>query len=277
MDIRMIAIDLDGTLLTTAQTVSEEDRLAIAEATRQGIEIVLSTGRAIGESREVLKQLPKLHYACCCTGAYLADLWENRPIKKHSMQAEDGRKLFAVLRNYDCHVSFFADGVVHNDQTQMDNFTHFYPIKMRGLFDASHIYEESLADFVRDFRGEVDKLYIAFASRAERERAFSEVSRLPYYVTGAGFVDFEIMAQGVDKATGIRDLAEYLQIDRAQIAAIGDSENDLPALRYSGLPIAMGNASDAVKAAAKRIAPDHDHSGVAWAIRRILEENSQLP
>lgn len=273
MDIRMIAVDLDGTLLKADQTVSKENYRAIEEATRQGIEVVLATGRSIGECGYVLNMLPRLHYACCCTGAYLADLYENRPVRTSSMTAEDGRRLFSILKNYDCHINFFADGVVHNDCGQMENFSHFYPPQVRPLFDGAHRYVPSLADFVRDFEGEVNKIYIAFADQDERNRAYNEVIKLPYYVTGAGFVDFEVMAQGVDKKTGLSALAEHLGITSAQVAAIGDSDNDLPALSYAGLPVAMGNSTDAVKAAAKWIAPDHEHDGVAWTIRRILEEN----
>ena len=276
MDIRMIAVDLDGTLLTSDQIVSGESYAAVEEATAQGIEVVISTGRSIDECREVLRQLPKLHYANCCTGAYLADLYAKKPLCCNSMTAEDGRLLFSILEQFDCHVNFFADGVIHNNQWHMDHFTHYFPERMRGLFDSAHVYEPDLAAFISGFTGQVNKIYIAFPSMEERNRAYAAVKDLPYYITGAGFVDFEIIAQGVDKTTGLRNLAEYLGLSSAQVAVIGDSENDLPALRYSGLPIAVGNAADSVKAEATWVAPDNDHEGVAWAIRRILRENKAV-
>ena len=275
MNIRMIAVDLDGTLLNSQQTVSSEDYAAIERATQQGIEVVISTGRAIDECREVLRKLPRLHYANCCTGAYLADLYEKKPVCRRSMSAEDGRRLYEILEQFDCLICFFADGVIHNDQGQMDRFAHYFPPKMRELFDSAHVYVPDLARFVKEFTGSVDKFYVAFPTLEERNRAFAAVKNLPYYVTGAGFVDFEIMAAGVDKKAGLEDLANHLGITAAQVAAIGDSENDLPALRYSQLPIVMENGDERIKAEAAWIAPDNDHSGVAWAIDRILEENQR--
>lgn len=270
MDIRLVSLDLDGTLLPQSQVISERARSAIRQAQAQGVEIVCNTGRALSEMDYIFEQLPPMRYVCCCTGAFVADLTEDRVISHTPLTADEGRAIYAVLREYPCVINFFAGGTVHNDRAVMERYLPLYPAALQSVFFRTHVVEDDLDAFVAAYDGVVDKFYVSFTDKAARSEAFRQVAAMGYYVTDAGFVDFEIMHRGVDKATALAALAAHLGLTRAQVCAMGDSGNDVPMLRYAGLPVAMANAAPAVQAAARVIAPDNEHDGVADTLERIL-------
>ena len=271
MNIKLIAADLDGTLLTPEKTISDESRRAIREAQAAGIEFVLCTGRGISECLELLQWLPPLRYGVCCTGAYIADFKKQTAIFKTPLTADQAREVYHIVRNYDCLVSYFADDAVYNSVQAVERARQLYPESMLELYLSSHILKDDLDGFIDSYRGDVDKFYIAFHSKAERDLAYAQVKDLPYYITGAGFVDFEVMNPNADKGTGLASLAKHLGILPDEIAAIGDSGNDIPMLNYAGLAVVMENGDDETKANADLIAPSNAHDGVAWAIDRIIK------
>ena len=271
MNIKLIAADLDGTLLTPEKTITDESRRAIRKAQDAGVEFVLCTGRGLSECLELLKWLPPLHYGVCCTGAYLADFNKKCAVAKNPLTADQAREVYHIVRNFDCLISYFADDTVYNSVQAVERAKQFYPEKMLDLYLSAHVLKDDLDGFVDSYQGDVDKFYIAFHSKKERDLAYAQVRDLPYYITGAGFVDFEVMNPNADKGTGLAALAGRLGLAPEQVAAIGDSGNDIPMLNFAGLAVVMENGDDETKSNADLIAPSNAHDGVAWAIDRILE------
>ena len=121
----------------------------------------------------------------------------------------------------------------------------------------------------RRYHGPVEKLYVTFPNRAEYEKAYEAVRKLPVFLTDGGWaVDLEVMSRDTDKGVALRALAEKLGIAREQVLAMGDSGNDCAMLRYAGVGAAMGNAGEQAKKAADVIAPSNREDGVAWMLRR---------
>ena len=271
MAIKLVAVDLDGTLLNSNKDVSAASAEAIRHAIDSGVQVALGTGRGIAECCDVIAAVPKLRYLVCCTGAVVYDRTAGQTLASCLLPAEDAKLLYRKLKDFDCIISFFTGGQVYNPLDRMQNFNHYYPEPVRSLFDRTHTVLEDLDGFVEDLTQPAEKFYIAFADQAECVRAYETVKDLPFFITNAGYVDFEIMHKDADKGTGLRALAEHLGLRREEVLAIGDSSNDRQMLEYAGTAVVMANGSDDMKQIADLIAPSNDADGVAWVLNRILE------
>lgn len=269
MAIRLAALDVDGTLLAPDNSITPATKEAIREAKAAGIEIVVCTGRAFVEVRDILRQLPEVRYLSCGTGAYALDVWTMETLYECSMPEELGRQAYRAVAQADCMVHFYTGLSVRHSRWCMDHFTDYMEEKMRTLMEQSHIIVDDLDAFVERYHGPVEKLYVTFPNRAEYEKAYEAVRKLPVFLTDGGWaVDLEVMSRDTDKGVALRALAEKLGIVREQVLAMGDSGNDCAMLRYAGVGAAMGNAGEQAKKAADVIAPSNREDGVAWMLRR---------
>ena len=269
MAIRLAALDVDGTLLAPDNSITPATKEAIREAKAAGIEIVVCTGRAFVEVRDILRQLPEVRYLSCGTGAYALDVWTMETLYECSMPEELGRQAYRAVAQADCMVHFYTGLSVRHSRWCMDHFTDYMEEKMRTLMEQSHIIVDDLDAFVESYHGPVEKLYVTFPTRAEYEKAYEAVRKLPVFLTDGGWaVDLEVMSRDTDKGVALRALAEKLGIAREQVLAMGDSGNDCAMLRYAGVGAAMGNAGEQAKKAADVIAPSNREDGVAWMLRR---------
>ena len=269
MAIRLAALDVDGTLLAPDNSITPATKEAIREAKAAGIEIVVCTGRAFVEVRDILRQLPEVRYLSCGTGAYALDVWTMETLYECSMPEELGRQAYRAVAQADCMVHFYTGLSVRHSRWCMDHFTDYMEEKMRTLMEQSHIIVDDLDAFVESYHGSVEKLYVTFPNRAEYEKAYEAVRKLPVFLTDGGWaVDLEVMSRDTDKGVALRALAEKLGIAREQVLAMGDSGNDCAMLRYAGVGAAMGNAGEQAKKAADVIAPSNREDGVAWMLRR---------
>ena len=269
MAIRLAALDVDGTLLAPDNSITPATKEAIREAKAAGIEIVVCTGRAFVEVRDILRQLPEVRYLSCGTGAYALDVWTMETLYECSMPEELGRQAYRAVAQADCMVHFYTGLSVRHSRWCMDHFTDYMEEKMRTLMEQSHIIVDDLDAFVERYHGPVEKLYVTFPNRAEYEKAYEAVRKLPVFLTDGGWaVDLEVMSRDTDKGVALRALAEKLGIAREQVLAMGDSGNDCAMLRYAGIGAAMGNAGEQAKKAADVIAPSNREDGVAWMLRR---------
>ena len=269
MAIRLAALDVDGTLLAPDNSITPATKEAIREAKAAGIEIVVCTGRAFVEVRDILRQLPEVRYLSCGTGAYALDVWTMETLYECSMPEELGRQAYRAVAQADCMVHFYTGLSVRHSRWCMDHFTDYMEEKMRTLMEQSHIIVDDLDAFVERYHGPVEKLYVTFPNRAEYDKAYDAVRKLPVFLTDGGWaVDLEVMSRDTDKGVALRALAEKLGIAREQVLAMGDSGNDCAMLRYAGVGAAMGNAGEQAKKAADVIAPSNREDGVAWMLRR---------
>ena len=167
------------------------------------------------------------------------------------------------MRRYDGLVNFFSGGIVYNSKEQMARFERYYPADFRWLFEQSHEFVDDLDAMVASWGKPVEKLYVPFSSQEECERAMADLTKLPYFVTGAGYVDLEVMNPNTSKGIALAALCKKLGIPREQVMAIGDSGNDAAMLDFAGVGVAMGNGEEALKQKADLIAPTNEEGGVA--------------
>ena len=271
MAIRLLALDVDGTITNSRNEITPVTVAAIRRAMDAGLTVALNTGRDLSESRQVLDLVPEIHYLMGCTGAYLMDLRSGKRLVSHAMDASLARAAHDILRRYDTMVNLYMDDEVYNDDWALRDFERFYPPALRSVMKAHHAVPD-LGALLAAREAPVDKYYVMFTDEAEHREAMAQMRRLPLFVTRAAFLDMEIMHAAANKGAILRDLAGLLGLDMAEVAAVGDSENDVAMLQTAGVGVAMGNAKPAVQALADVVAPRSDEDGLAWAIDRILKE-----
>ena len=275
MAIKLIGIDIDGTLLNKKKELTAANIEALQAAADHGIHVVISTGRLLSEFRDLVEQLPMMRYTVTCTGCQVIDLQEGRDIFRQGMPASELQRIYRKLKGFDMMFQAFSDddGSIHNDAWVLENAHLYSPRALARIMQATHIPEPDFDGYIDRYTGMTNKIHIFFRTVEERDRAWKLVENEPYAIMSSTTNDLELMPHGVDKGLGLRKLADHLGLDVSEIMAIGDGGNDVDMLRQAGLGVAMANASAEAKAAADHVlAYSNDQDGVAKAVWAILRK-----
>lgn len=272
MSIKLISIDVDGTLINRQGDLTPATRSALQRAADAGIHVTLNTGRPLSESQALLKALPMMRYVVLCTGAEVRDLQTGRVIASHGLTNEENRRLYDLLSPLDGMIQIFNefDGKLYNRAWDLARADRFCPPNLAKMCRETHVAVADLDAFMDGYTGTASKIHLFFPNHEEKLKAAALLKGLPFFVSESVPNDIEVMPLGVDKGTGLAALAKYLKITPAEVMAVGDGENDLAMLRYAGLSVAMGNACDAVKETARVVTESNDEDGLAKAVERVL-------
>lgn len=277
MSIRLIATDVDGTLLNSKTELTPATMEALRDADAHGIQIVIATGRLLTEFTELAEQLSMMRYTVTCTGAQVLDLKTGKDVYRCALTADQMRHLYAILSPLDALFQVFSDHDhrIHNDAAYVARAEQFCGVELARMMRSHHVTEPNLSEFIANYQGITNKVHLFFADPAEKAKAIALLKDEPFDIMDSMPNDLEIMPRGVDKAVGLSHLAAHLGLDRSQIMAMGDGGNDAAMLRYAGLGVAMKNASDEAKAAADQVlAYTNDEDGVARAIEAVLKHGT---
>ncbi len=292
--VRLVAIDMDGTLLdASASRVSERNLRALRAAEAAGITVVIATGRRTAYATPLIanRQLSPTLPIITSNGAVTRTL-EGTLLVQRKMENAIARQLCGLLRPFGC-VVFTFDGANHNNSLNQ-NIRHC-ELVVEDLDEASH-HISTWADANRSSIQVIKPLESAFDSgedpiqgmvagsivkmrAAEAALAASPLSqvcanfRTEYPARDLSIVD--LIPLGVSKGWALKNLAESLQISRAETMAIGDNWNDLDMLEWAAQGVLMDNAAPELKARARlegwKIAPSNVEDGVAVILERLLE------
>jgi Cof subfamily protein (haloacid dehalogenase superfamily) len=262
--VRLVASDLDGTLLRPDETVSDRTRAALAAARDAGITVVLVSGRPPRSLGPIAERIGVGGIAICANGAVVWDLDSGRMVDHSPMAAELATRLVHDLREA-VPGALFAVELEHGFGREAG--------WSDGVVAASPDALE--ADALELITGPVTKLLVRhrslpFAEVAERAR---EAAGDDAVVTWAGLRVVEISAAGVTKAYALERLCRRLGIDAGEVVAVGDMPNDLPMLAWAGTGVAVANASPEVLEAADEVTAANVEDGVALLLERILDAN----
>ncbi|MDW7657606.1 MAG: Cof-type HAD-IIB family hydrolase [Bacillota bacterium] len=268
---KLVACDIDGTLLDLSGIISSENRDAISALARHGIGFTLVTGRMDRMTRPYVRQLDIRLPVIACNGAIIRDCSTDAILFRSCIRSEDVRTIVTWLQRqgYD-HLCYTADSVYYPADSQRIRRFHAFNIvleqegeKTINLIELTPHALTDIIDFIKILAVLPDLQAIDAAHRMLRQETgcFGELS-----ATTA----MDIMANGVNKGTALSRLADLLQVDLAQTVAIGNHDNDVTMLEIAGLGIAMADASPAALAAARCISTEHVRSGVARAIKQFV-------
>ena len=268
--IKLIAIEMDGTLLNSKKELLEETKQYFKEFHTKGTEtlLVLCTGRPETGIRPYLKDLGYLeenHYIISQNGANIYESQTGNRIMDAFVDSVEIQKWIELGKKHG--VSVMGAGVDYyysfdEDPTEWMEFD----VKIVNGSIKRITKEESLStDFYKLLLlGDVEQLN-------EFETIIPKEWRDEFYVVRSQKYLVEVLRKGVNKAFGLEKLAAALNIEPSEIASIGDAANDIEMLEYSGLAIAMGNASEEVKAIADIVTDTNENNGVIKAIDRLIQ------
>lgn len=272
-DIRIVALDLDGTLLDSKKRLTPVCRDALERAADAGVEIVPTTGRFFGMMPEAVRDLPFVRYAITINGAEVFDRREDRAIVREEIPVAMAIELMRVLDRhdviYDCYRSGWGWMTASMQGKAADYATDEHYIRMVREFRRP---VPELKAHLADTAGEGDVQKIMLFSRNSPESAADELRPLAdevaglfpqISVTSSTRNNLEFNIRSATKGNALRRLAEHLGLTLANCMSFGDGLNDLSMVECAGVGVAMDNAIPEVKRAAKWIAPSNDEDGVA--------------
>lgn len=278
MKIKLIALDLDGTLLDSNGEISNKTCDTIKEAIKRGIEIVPATGRNIGLISEEIKAIDGIRYAITSNGAAVVDLREGRVIFSNFINLDILKRIIDLIKNYPIVIEFYADGHAYVDRDVFDN-PEKYDLNENQihLMSYNHILIENIFGLIDESTDInwikcVEKINIPFLNEDIKKKVLKSLSNEFHElkITSSGKDNLEINISSANKGNGLEKLVNILGIRLEEVAAIGDNNNDIEMIEKSGFGIAMGNAIDEMKNKACYITLDNDRNGASEAIIKIL-------
>lgn len=270
--IKMIGMDLDGTLLTSQKELTAYTRDVLGRAVEQGIVALPATGRPLSGIPEELLRFPGFRYAVTANGGRVADFRSGEILYEELVPVENARKVLEVFYRYDAFREIYFDGTGYAQEDALQNVERYLeePPMMEYLLRTRVPVADLWEKFEEENRGS-DKVQGLFATLEERDLALGELKQIPgIEITGALKKNIEVNAAGVNKGRALVRLGERLGIRREEIMAFGDGSNDLKMLKEVGTGVAMENAKDEVKEAADYIAGLNDEDGVAKFIEAYV-------
>ena len=271
--IKLITLDLDGTLLRNDKSLSERNRAALAAASEKGVWIVPTTGRYFGAMPEAVRNLPFLRYVITVNGGRVEDRQTGAVLYKAEIPPQ---KAVEVMRFFDTLPAIYDAYIENAGFMTRDMFEHA----------TRYVQDEHYANMVFKFREPVDELKSYVLQRgagvqktqllthdaAVRQTALTElpkrVSGLSVCSSFAGNV--EVNDENATKGKALLALAKHLGIPREQTMAFGDGLNDVSMLSSAGVGVAMENGFAEAKAAADLVTCTNEEDGVAAVIERYV-------
>ena len=278
--IRLIAIDIDGTLLDSRGRLPDAHREAVVDAHARGIEIALVTGRSFHFALPIANLLPIPLTLVCNNGALVKSKTGETGLRR-LLPREAARRVLAEMRDYEDSVAIIFDRPSGTDDPQMvfDRMDWSHP-QRSGYYDKNKAFiaraPEGLAAMLTEdpvqvmFNGSVGPMRAVLAGLQSMAIAdqFS-VAITEYEKRDFSLVD--VNAAGCSKGTTLAEWVERRSLSRDNVMAVGDNLNDVEMLDYAGTAVVMGNATDALKARGYALTGSNDENGLASAIRGFCE------
>lgn len=281
---KLIAIDLDGTLLSRKGIITEANQEAIRRRQAQGDLVAISSGRSIHDIEEILK---RSNLTCpILSGNGAIAFYENERIYYHSLPKHVVQELWDIAHEHDTYVEFYTntgvkvlrsgtdllkgelDEVLPHDQS----FTREWG--EREIEIQNEQFGLMYVDVIDDIDFEADEVYKVFIYSFDRRKLHKlrklYEPRTDILITTAGWTKIEIGHPKASKGMALQQLAEHHHIAKQHIVAIGDNLNDVSMFEVAETCIAMGNAVDALKDISTHITKDAEADGVAYALNEYV-------
>jgi hypothetical protein len=274
---KLAALDLDGTLFDNQSNITGENLSEIRRVTASGAYVVISTGRPFcGVPFDQIAGTG-IEYAITTNGASIYHIPDRTCIFEDSMSPELILPIMDYLLKKDIHFDAFIGGEAYSPVKCVSVGEKLpMPPRLKEYVLNSRVRIPDMPAFIRENNLRVQKITMNFyrdetGELKDREEVRQYLNSHPdVSCVSGGYNNLEITNNTADKGKGLARLSDHLHIPIAETIAVGDTENDIAILKAAGLGIAMGNATEAVKAAAGDITLSNEESGVAAALKKYF-------
>lgn len=285
---KLIAIDLDGTLLNSYGQISEKNRNALNKAKEHNAEIIIASGRTTDSVRNIANDIGAKSYIICGNGSLIYDLQKEEIIYDKFIDKKKALQIIEICEQNSIYYNIYTENMVitktlnnnvlfyyqenaskpDNKKTKINIVQDIY--KYVEELENQHILKITISDsnsiifngIIRKLRNikDIDVLDVAHMSR-KIIKTGTEETVIEYYYT-------EITSKNVDKWYAIEYLMDKLNIQRQEVMAIGDNVNDKMMIENAGCGVAMGNSAPYIKKSADIVVSNNNEDGVAEAIEQ---------
>lgn len=276
-EIKLIALDMDGTLFNNQGEIAPGEKETLKRATETGVAVAVATGRAYGELPvEMLSEIG-IRYAITGNGSGIYRLPEGINLYSDCIESGVLCRILKELKKMDVYYDIYVEGKVYAEpavkpivcKMDMPPALHEHILRTRN-------WVEDLTAFLDQCGKQAEKTTVNFAlledgtyqGREETARLLGGYPQIQYLC--GGYHNWEFTKAGVTKGTGLKLLADRIGVRMNQTMACGDSENDLPMLREAYLSVAMGNAEEEIKRTSDFVTLSNEESGVAYAVDKFI-------
>lgn len=271
MQYKLIAVDMDDTLLRHDKTISKENIEALHKAREKGVYVVISTGRVFASAYAYADMIGFRTYIIASNGALIRD--------------PNNNTIYESILNYDSMVEIIKVCQKYNTYFQLISETTIFSPEITNKFQRyaewNELFKTELKVNVKEIKEplkDIDKLkdnvlkIIVFNDDIEVLKSIrEELSKNDSIQITSSYMDnIEIVNKGVSKGRALEILGEYLSIKKEEMIAIGDSENDIEMIKFAGLGVAMENAIEEVKKVADFITKSNMEDGVKYVIDKFI-------
>ena len=276
-DIKLVALDLDGTLFDNSSRISKRNLTAIRSITDKGIHVVISTGRPFeGIPFDQIKGTG-INYAITANGSGIYEISTGKCLYENAMDEELVTPILNFLLTRDIHMDAFIGGKGYAPIQCVETAQKLtVPSSIKNYIITTRTRLDNILQFIHENQLKVQKMTLNFYPAADgtlidRETVRKFLVSNPSITTVCGgYNNLEFTRADANKGVGLRKLAEILGVNPDATMAIGDTENDLAIIEAAGIGVAMGNATDAVKARADYVTTTNTKDGVAAAIEHFI-------
>ncbi|MFA6940818.1 MAG: Cof-type HAD-IIB family hydrolase [Clostridiaceae bacterium] len=271
MNYKLVCLDMDGTLLNDNKEVSDKNKEGIKRLIENNIKVAVSTGRPYvnaGYFADLIGQdLPII----ASNGAYIYEKGRG-VIYSKPLSKENAVNIIKTLKENGFYSQFHGPKDIYTEKLEyssllISKFNQIIPEKNRMKINILKNFDEIL----KNYNGEFLKCILINEDEKKILKVKEELKKLSgLEVVSSSKCNVEVMEKGISKGEAVESLAKYLGIGLNQVAVMGDNENDLSMIKRAGLGIAMGNAEDEVKSAAKYITGSNNEDGVFYAIDKFI-------
>ncbi|MBN2221828.1 MAG: sugar-phosphatase [Vallitaleaceae bacterium] len=263
---KLIALDMDGTLLNEDKTISNRTKEAIRELKSKGKKVVLATGRPIHGVKRYVKELDLFDhddYIVTFNGALVQSTTTNEILLNHPLSLDAYYELYELSKELSVHIHALTDTSVitpkDNPYTQIEAEINQIPL-----------IEQSVESVSKDTLI-VKIMFIDEAKKLDQiEKVLPQWVRDQYTIVRSAKIFLEFLNPLVDKGVGVQAVANKLGLSHENIICVGDAGNDLAMIQYASLGVAMGNATEELKLAANYITHSNNEDGVAHVIEKFM-------
>lgn len=289
---KLVAIDLDGTMLNQYGIITEKTKKAISKAQEKGVEVMIASGRAITSVKRFSKEINSNKYFISGNGAITYDIKNNKILYENILSKTKALKIIKICEENSIYYNVYTEnGIIaknlsyntlyyyKDNLTKPDeNRTHINIVE--NVYDYFEQREEKILkimicdehktvfnSIVRKLKelSEIEVLEVSHMSRKIIKQGTDEIA-LEYFYT-------EVSAKYVDKWNALEEIIGLMNISKEEVVTIGDNANDLKMITNAGLGVAMGESAPYVKQSADIIAPTNDEDGVAIILNKIFDLN----
>ena len=289
---KLVAIDLDGTMLNQYGIITEKTKKAISKAQEKGVEVMIASGRAITSVKRFSKEINSNKYFISGNGAITYDIKNNKILYENILSKTKALKIIKICEENSIYYNVYTEnGIIaknlsyntlyyyKDNLTKPDeNRTHINIVE--NVYDYFEQREEKILkimicdehktvfnSIVRKLKelSEIEVLEVSHMSRKIIKQGTDEIA-LEYFYT-------EVSAKDVDKWNALEEIISLMNISKEEVVTIGDNANDLKMITNAGLGVAMGESAPYVKQSADIIAPTNDEDGVAIILNKIFDLN----